>query len=329
MKTEVKTHKAPGKSHRVGITMLELARMFPDEDSARRWFEAIIWPDGRVCPNCGSEDTHEASHAKMPYRCRACKRYFSVKTGTVMAQSPIPLQKWAYAIYLDVTSLKGVASMKLHRDLGVTQKTAWFMQQRIREAFASEGPQVLFEGPVEVDETYVGGKSKNMHARQRRERITGRGPSDKTPVVGIKDRATGQVAAQVVEAVDGPTLRGFVDDRTTPETMVYTDGATAYRSRKNHEAVHHSVGEYVRGKAHTNGVESFWSMLKRAHQGTFHKLSAKHLQRYVDEFCGRHNIRDMDTAKQMAHTAAAMGGRRLTYSELVADPLGGLSPEPW
>ena len=152
MKTEVKDHLkdhhgAPGKSHRVGISTLELARMFPDEDAARRWFEAIIWADGRVCPNCGSADTHEASHAKMPYRCRACKRYFSVKTGTVMAQSPIPLQKWAYAIYLDVTSLKGVSSMKLHRDLDVTQKTAWFMQQRIREAFATEGPQVLFEGP--------------------------------------------------------------------------------------------------------------------------------------------------------------------------------------
>ena len=329
MKPEVKQHNAPGKSHRVGITMLELAQIFPDEDAARRWFESIIWADGRVCPNCGSEDTHDASHAKMPYRCRGCKRYFSVKTGTVMAQSPIPLLKWAYAIYLDVTSLKGVSSMKLHRDLGITQKTAWFMQQRIREAFAAEGPQVLFEGPVEVDETYVGGKARNMHAAKRRERIHGRGPVDKTAVVGVKDRATNQVAAQVVESVDGPTLRGFVDSHAASAAMVYTDGATAYRGRKRHESVHHSVGEYVRGKAHTNGVESFWSMLKRAHHGTFHKLSAKHLHRYVAEFCGRHNIRDFDTAKQMAHTAAAMGGRRLTYSELVANPVDGPSPEPW
>ena len=308
--------------------MLELARMFPDEEAARRWFEAIIWADGRVCPNCESEDTHEASHAKMPYRCRACKRYFSVKTETVMAQSPIPLQKWAYAIYLDVTSLKGVSSMKLHRDLDITQKTAWFMQQRIREAFATEGPQVLFEGPVEVDETYVGGKAKNMHARQRREKITGRGPVNKTAVVGAKDRATGQVAAQVVDSVDAETLVGFVDSHAGSDAMVYTDGATVYRGRKNHEAVHHSVGEYVRGKAHTNGVESFWSMLKRAHQGTFHRLSAKHLHRYVAEFCGRHNIRDMDTAAQMAHTAAAMGGRRLTYDALTAGSEG-IAVEPW
>ena len=328
MKTEVETHKAPGRSHRVGISLLELAAMFPDEDAARRWFEAIIWADGRTCPNCGSENTHEASHAKMPYRCRGCKRYFSVKTGTVMAQSPIPLVKWAYAIYLDVTSLKGVSSMKLHRDLGITQKTAWFMQQRIREAFATEGPRVLFEGPVEVDETYVGGLAKNMHAKVRREKITGRGGVDKTAVVGVKDRATGRVAAEVVDSVDGATLRGFVDGHAAPETMVYTDGATAYRGRKNHEAVHHSVGEYVRGKAHTNGVESFWSMLKRAHQGTFHRLSAKHLHRYVAEFCGRHNIRDMDTAEQMAHTAAAMGGRRLTYDALTAGPEG-IAVEPW
>ena len=328
MDTKVKDHKAPGKSHRVGISMLELARMFPDEDAARRWFESIIWADGRACPNCGSEDTHEASHAKMPYRCRGCKRYFSVKTGTVMAQSPVPLQKWAYAIYLDVTSLKGVSSMKLHRDLGVTQKTAWFMQQRIREAFAAEGPPVLFEGPVEVDETYVGGKAKNMHARQRREKITGRGPVGKTAVVGVKDRATNKVAAAVVDRVDAETLVGFVDGHAADDAMVYTDGATAYRGRENHEAVHHSVGEYVRGKAHTNGVESFWSMLKRAHQGTFHRLSAKHLHRYVAEFCGRHNIRDLDTAEQMAHTAAAMGGRRLTYDALVAGPAG-VAVEPW
>ena len=316
MESEVKKYKAPGKSHRVGITMLDLAQMFPDENVARAWFEGIIWADGRVCPNCGSDDTHEASHAKMPYRCRACRRYFSVKTGTVMAQSPIPLQKWAYAIYLDVTSLKGVSSMKLHRDLGVTQKTAWFMQQRIREAFAAEGPGAVFEGPVEVDETYVGGKAKNMHAKARREKITGRGSMDKTPVVGIKDRATNKVAAKVVDAVDGPTLRGFVDEHADGGAMVYTDGATAYSGRENHEAVAHSVGEYVWGQAHTNGVESFWAMLKRAHHGTFHRLSAKHLHRYVAEFCGRHNIRDLDTAEQMGRVAAAMGGRRIDYETL-------------
>ena len=157
-----------------------------------------------------------------------------------------------------------------------------------------------------------------MRANKRREKNHGRGPVGKTAVVGVKDWATNRVAAKVVENVDAATLVGFVDGHADDDAMVYTDGATSYRGRANHDAVHHSVGEFVRGKAHTNGVESFWSMLKRAHHGTFHRLSAKHLHRYVAEFCGRHNIRDLDTAEQKAHTAAAMGGRRLTYDALTA-----------
>ena len=164
MNGEVEHHKAPAEDGCVGVSMLELARLFPDEEAARRWFEAIKWPEGRVCPNCASADTYEVSHVKMPYRCRGCKRYFSVRTGTVMARSPIPLQKWACAVYLDCMSVKGVSSMRLHRDLGVTQKTAWFMRQRIREAFAAKGPAVLLEGPVAVDEPLVNGKLRNRRA---------------------------------------------------------------------------------------------------------------------------------------------------------------------
>ena len=204
--------KAPGKSHREGITLIELARMFPDEESSKQWFEKILWPDGtQYCPQCASIDTYECKHVKMPYRCRDCGKYFSVKTGTVMAGSPVPLLKWLYAIYLDTTSLKGVSSMKLHRDLGVTQKTAWFMQQRIREAFAALGPNVRFDGPVEVDESYFGGKRRNMsNAKRKSLEGTGRGPVDKTAVVGMKDRKSNQVSAQVVEKTDARTLQGFV-----------------------------------------------------------------------------------------------------------------------
>ena len=313
------TQKAPGKAHREGISLLQLTRMFPDEAAARAWFEGILWPDGvRRCPRCNSDKTHECSHVKMPYRCRECRKYFSIKTGTVMAGSPLPLLKWVYAIYLDTTSLKGVSSMKLHRDLGITQKTAWFMQQRIREAFAAEGPGVMFSGPAEVDETYVGGIERNRHKKDRKGRESAGG---KTPVVGVKDRATNQIRAQVIPETDRLTLRTFVRENVEEGAQLFSDEAAAYRGEWGfeHQAVKHSVGEYVDGHCHTNGVESFWSMLKRAHKGTFHKLSPKHLQRYVDEFAGRHNIRDFDTLEQMAAIAAALGGKRLPYAALIAD----------
>ena len=308
-------HKAPGKSHRKGISLLELAERFPTEEAAVKWFESVVWPTERGCGHCGSTRTMEASHAKMPYWCSDCRSYFSVRTGTVMERSKISIQKWVYAVYLDVTNLKGVAAMKLHRDIGVSYKTAWFMQQRIREAFNATGPMVM-TGPVEVDETYIGGLEKNKHAKDKLN--AGRGPVGKTAVVAAKDRETKQVAARVITEVDKPTLTGFVDKHAATGATVYTDGSSAYKGRENHESVKHSVGEYVRGQVHTNGVESFWSMLKRAHKGTFHRLSAKHLQRYVNEFAGRHNIRDLDTIRQMEHVVARMVGKRLMYRDLIA-----------
>ena len=311
-----KMANAPGRSHRKGISLIELAEMFPDENAAVEWFEAWHWPNGEiVCTRCGSLNAYRVKSGKpMPYRCRDCRRYFSLKTGTAMEASNIPLRKWAFAIYLELTNLKGISSMKLHRDLRVTQSTAWFMLHRIREGLATERRQA-FAGPVEVDETYVGGKEANKHAKKRLN--VGGGTGGKVAVVAAKDRDSKQVVAEVVESVDGVTLTDFVDSNASPETMVYTDGSTAYKGRENHKAVKHSVGEYVRGMVHTNGVESFWSMLKRGYHGTYHRMSEKHLQRYVNEFAGRHNIRDMDTVDQMAHVVAGMVGRRLLYRDLI------------
>ena len=312
--------KAPGKSHREGLTIVQFMDMFPTEEAATEWFESVIWPDGRHCPKCGSLRTRDASHAKMPYWCTDCRSYFSVKTGTAMQRSKIPLRKWAIAIYLCLTSLKSVSSMKLQRDIGVSQPTAWFMLHRIREAWGDVDGEP-FDGPVEFDETYFGGKRRNMSNAKRKELSgMGRGAVGKVAVVGAKDRATNKVSAKVIDNADTETLHDFVADNTDPDAVVYTDDAAAYNGIPNpHQSVKHSVSEYVKGMAHTNGIESFWAMLKRAHKGTFHKISEKHLQRYVSEFAGKHNVRDSDTLVQMRDTVARLVGRNLLHRDLIAD----------
>ena len=317
--------KAPGKAYREGVSVLELAEMFPDDEAARRWFEAKVWPHGRYCPHCGSTNTVEnaGKSENRPYHCRDCKRHFSVRKGTVMEGSPLPLRKWVWAIYLHLTGLKGVSSMKLHRDLKVTQKTAWFMLQRIREAFKRDDDEPPMDGPAEADEVYFGGLRKNMSNKKRAELAdTGRGAVGKEAVVGVKDRGTGRVAARHVRRTDAVHVAGFVAENVRLGAMVYTDEATVYNALQawyKHEAVNHSAGEYVRQQAHTNGIESFWAMLKRAHKGVYHKFSPKHLHRYIVEFSGRHNIRDAGTLAQMAELAAGMAGKRLTYARLIAD----------
>ena len=206
--------------------------------------------------------------------------------------------------------------MKLHRDLGVTQKTAWHLAHRIRETWQDDpGP---FAGPVEVDESFFGGLESNKHSHKKLR--AGRGTVGKTVVAGAKDRATGRVNASVVASTDAASLQPFVVEHTRPGAEVFTDEHGAYRGIPGvkHQTVKHSVGEYVAGMAYTNGVESFWSMLKRGYHGTYHQMSAKHLQRYTNEFSGRHNARELDTADQMGAVAAGLAGRRLTYWELTA-----------
>lgn len=311
--------KAPGRAHRRGMTLLEVADKFPTNEAAREWLESLLWPNGAFCPHCGSFNVQcGIEHPRMTHRCRDCdnRPMFTVRIGTVMEGTKMPYRVWAIGIYLFTTNIKGVSSMRLHRELGIGQKAAWFMLQRLRKA--AEMETGLFSGPIEVDETYVGGKRKNMPTHKRNE-LTGRGTVGKTAVVGAKDRATRRVSAKVVDSTDRATLHGFVGETAQPGTKVYTDDARAYIGLPNHESVKHSVGEYVRGQAHTNGVESFWSLLKRGYQGIYHKMSPKHLERYVHEFATRHNIRDADTLEQMQLVVAGMARKRLKYDDLIAD----------
>ena len=307
-----------GKTYRKGMTLFDVINKFPDEETAKSWLAKQRWTKGPKCPYCGTSNVQsDIKHKTMTHRCRECdkKPMFSIKTGTVMEGSNLKYRIWAIGIYLFTTNIKGISSMKLHRELGVGQKAAWFMLHRLRKAYELEvGP---FSGPVEVDETYIGGRERNKHADKKLH--AGRGGVGKQAVVGAKDRVTNKIKATKVNKTNKETLQGFVEDVTDENATVYTDDHRAYQGLpRKHEAVKHSVSEYVRDQAHTNGIESFWALLKRGYHGTYHHMSEKHLNRYIGEFSGRYNDRDLDTITQMELIAKGLEGKRLKYKDLVA-----------
>ena len=297
-------HKTPGKYYRKGMSLIEIFQMFPDDATSEKWFVDVRWPDGVRYPHCGSTNVQTgAKHKTMPYRCRdkVCGKRFSAKSKTLIESANLGYQTCAIATYLLTTSLKSVSSMKLHRDLDITQKTAWNLAHRIRKSFETEDHN--FDGVIEVDESYFGGWEKN---KLRDKKLNeGRGTVGKTAVVGANDRDSTQVVAKVVEDTNRKTLHGFIDDNVTLSAIVCTDDSKSNRKLHgyDHQFVKHSVGEYVDGEIHINRMESFWSILKRVHQCTFQRFSKKHLDRYVTEFEGKHNIRNTDTIRQMESIA--------------------------
>lgn len=311
----------PGKDFRNGISLTELIALFPDDDAAERWLIEQRWQGQITCPNVICKSTNiqtGAAHPTMPMRCRTCRRRFSVKTGTPMEASNLGYQVWVIAIFLMSVSLKGVSSMRLYRDLKITQRAAWHLAHRIREAWGIPFEKDPFHGPLEADETSLGGLAKNMHGKRRR-KMAEEGWPNKTKIVGIRDRKTGHIRAKVVtqQAEDEDFIPDYVARAGAPDAVLYTDEGSAYRRlKKLHETVTHGAKEYVRGDVHINSLESFWSLLKRGYVGTFHKMSPEHVHRYLAEFVGRNNVRRLDTIDQMGAIVRGMEGRRLKWKDL-------------
>lgn len=309
------------------MNLIDVTRQFSTEEACLDFLEALRWPEGVRCLKCDGDKVSRITRKKpgknvrtRVYQCLVCKGYqFSVTAGTIFADSHLPLSKWFLAIGLMCNAKKGLSAKQMQRDLGVGYQTAWYLCHRIRKAM-EEGELPKFTGIVEVDETYVGGKARNMHADVRRRKITGTGGIDKAPVFGIMQRG-GKVEAYAVQNVKKAVLVGKIKDRvSTDAEMVVSDELKSYNSLSQiyrHEVINH-IREWVRGNVHTNTMENFWSLFKRGLMGSFHKVSVKHLSRYLAEFTYRFNRRESENlfVQTLSRLVGTIG---MPYKTLVAN----------
>lgn len=292
------------------------------ENDCREHLEQLRWNGEPICPHCGSQ--HE-NHYKLKvkgvfrglYKCKDCRKRFTVKVGTIFEDSPIPLRAWFYAIYAFTTRRTGISSLQLHREIEVTQKTAWFMLSRIRNTLANR-VEFKFEDEVQVDETYVGGLNLNRNKSKRIAKSQGRSGLGKTPVFGML--SNGLVYTEVVPNASGKTLKPIIKSKVKEGTIVVSDGWKGYRGLERiyeHKVINHSKGIYKKGPYHTNGIENFWSQLKRGIIGIYRYTSPKHLHKYCDEFAYRYNTCRMGEGERF-NLALINADERLMYRDLIA-----------
>ncbi|MFI5200900.1 MAG: IS1595 family transposase [Candidatus Kapaibacterium sp.] len=296
-------------------TLIEAVRYYSDLDFCESLLAKTRWPDGPACISCGSFHVKKLATRKI-YKCYDCKRQFSVKVGTIFEDSPIPLSKWFVCFWLIANCKNGISSYEIHRDLGVTQKTAWFMLQRCREVFMTDTSKKL-NGTVEADETFIGGKDKNRHANKKKHIQHGHG--DTTIVLGMVERG-GRVTAKVVDSVKARDLKPAIRENIEQGSVLYTDELQSYKGLQKEyyrDMVNHSEGQYVKGNTHTNTIENFWSLVKRALKGTYIHVTPKHLDRYLDEQEFRYDHRKTDDPHRFLGSLERVEGKRLTYERLI------------